>query len=157
MERSRADFVEGMGLAFERDGLPRIAGRLLGLLLLSPGPRSLDDLAGTLSVSKSSASTNARLLTARIGVLQRVSVPGDRRDYYQVADAVHGTLLEASVTRLERIRSLVTRALDGGAAGSREGEARLEQMRAFCEHVLGALHQARESWEPPLEPARRSS
>ncbi|MGD2069278.1 MAG: MarR family transcriptional regulator [Gemmatimonadota bacterium] len=156
MEPSRADFVEGMGLAFERDGLPRIAGRLLGLLLLSPEPRSLDDLAGTLSVSKSSASTNARLLSARLGLLRRVSVPGDRRDYYEVAERVYGNLLESSVTRLERIRSLVSRALDRDAAGSREGEVRLEQMRAFCEHVLAALHHARESWEP-REPARRSS
>ena len=54
-----------MGVALESDGLPRIAGRIFGLLLVSEDARSLDDLAAELRVSKGSVSTNARLLEQR--------------------------------------------------------------------------------------------
>ena len=62
MDTKTAGFIERMGLAFESDGLPRIAGRIFGLLLLSEDCRSLDELAAELKVSKGSVSTNARLL-----------------------------------------------------------------------------------------------
>ena len=35
MNAQTVDFIERMGLALESDGLPRIAGRIFGLLLLS--------------------------------------------------------------------------------------------------------------------------
>jgi len=84
MDSRTERFIEQMGLAMEADGHSRIAGRLLGLLLLSPGHRSLDELAASLGVSKASISTNARRLEER-GVLERVARPGDRRDYYRIA------------------------------------------------------------------------
>ena len=83
MDTKTADFIDRMGLALESDGLPRIAGRIFGLLLVSEDCRSLDDLASELRVSKGSVSTNARLLEQR-GVLERNSRPSDRRDYYRV-------------------------------------------------------------------------
>src|SRR5215210_7376371 len=83
MDAQTVNFVERMGLVLEADGLPRIAGRIFGLLLVSEEARSLDDLASELRVSKGSASTNARLLEQR-GLLERVCRPADRRDYYAV-------------------------------------------------------------------------
>ena len=55
-------FVESLGLLAERYGMPRIAGRMIGLLLTDGGEHTLDDFAERLRVSKASASTNARLL-----------------------------------------------------------------------------------------------
>src|SRR5437870_2290503 len=55
MNSTHARFVDRMGEIAERDGLSRIAGRLFGALLISPAPRSLDDLAEQLGVSKASA------------------------------------------------------------------------------------------------------
>ena len=55
-------FIEAMGLAHEEDRLPRIAGRLIGLLILSPDPVRFDHLAERLRVSRASISTNTRLL-----------------------------------------------------------------------------------------------
>ncbi|MBA2573067.1 MAG: hypothetical protein H0V06_08480, partial [Gemmatimonadetes bacterium] len=57
MEPAVEQFVERMGLFFEDDGHPRIAGRMFGFMLLSPEPCSLDDLAEQLQVSKASVST----------------------------------------------------------------------------------------------------
>src|SRR3954464_5074009 len=83
MDAETVSFIERMGLTLELEGLPRIAGRIFGLLLVSEGARSLDDLAAELRVSKGSVSTNARLLEQR-GMLERVCRPADRRDYYSV-------------------------------------------------------------------------
>ncbi len=76
-------FIEAMGLAHEEDRLPRIAGRLVGLLILSPDPVRFDRLAERLRVSRASISTNTRLLE-NMGVIQRVTRPGDRRDYFKI-------------------------------------------------------------------------
>src|SRR5688500_12893753 len=74
-------FVEAMGLYFERVGVPRIGGRILGLLMVTEGPISLDRMAVLLHVSRASISTNMRqFITA--GLCQHFGVPGDRRHYY---------------------------------------------------------------------------
>jgi DNA-binding transcriptional regulator GbsR (MarR family) len=99
-------FVERMGLAAETDGLPRIAGRVFGTLLLSAEPLSLDELTTTLGVSKASVSTDARRLLES-GVIERVGRPGDRRDYYQIATDFFTRLISYRVSRWIALRDLV--------------------------------------------------
>lgn len=65
-------FVEDIGLYFEHMGLPRMAGRVLGVLLISDPPeQSLNDLVEELQASKSSMSTTTRLLS-EMGLIERV-------------------------------------------------------------------------------------
>lgn len=76
-------FIEDIGLFFEQMGMPRMAGRILGVLLISDPPaQSITDLAQKLSTSKSSISIMARLLVER-GLVERVASPIPRRDYYR--------------------------------------------------------------------------
>ena len=76
-------FVEDIGLFFEQMGLPRMAGRIIGALLISDSPsQSITDLAEKLKASKSSISIMARLLVER-GLIERVASPVPRRDYYR--------------------------------------------------------------------------
>jgi DNA-binding transcriptional regulator GbsR (MarR family) len=102
MHQDVQGFIERMGLLMEQDGLPRIAGRIYALMLVSPDACSLDDIAESLGVSKASVSNDARMLE-RFGLIERVSRPGDRRDYYQV----HATSLERTLSvRLERMHQM---------------------------------------------------
>jgi DNA-binding transcriptional regulator GbsR (MarR family) len=101
-----SDFIEHMGLVAEADGLSRIAGRLFGALLLADAPRSLDDLAERLGVSKASVSTDIRRLRDR-GVAERVGRPGDRRDYYQLAPDFFTRIIRFRVARWARLHQLV--------------------------------------------------
>jgi MarR family len=76
-------FIEDIGLYFEQMGLPRMAGRILGALLISEPPsQSITDLSERLTASKSSISIMARLLVER-GLIERVASPMPRRDYYR--------------------------------------------------------------------------
>lgn len=138
--------VERMGLEAEADGLPRISGRILGYLLLNTEARSLDDLAEGLLISKTSASANARLLE-RIGAVERVSRPGDRRDYYRVAGDLHVRMMARRMARLGAMRDLVEEALDSEAAGSPDVRHRLETFASFFEHMLDVVREARRRWE----------
>ncbi|MDY7229509.1 GbsR/MarR family transcriptional regulator [Hyalangium rubrum] len=78
-------FIESLGLHFEDQGIPRIGGRMLGLLMLAPKPLSLGTIAELLQVSPASVSTNVRRFHAK-GLVQEISYPGDRRHYYVFSD-----------------------------------------------------------------------
>jgi DNA-binding transcriptional regulator GbsR (MarR family) len=76
-------FVEDISLYFEQMGLPRTAGRVLGVLLIcDPPEQSLTDLCERLQSSKSSVSTTTRLLT-EMDLIERVPSPVPRQVYFQ--------------------------------------------------------------------------
>ena len=76
-------FIEDISLYFEQMGLPRMAGRVLGVLLISDPPaQSLTDLCEILQASKSSISTTTRLLT-EMGLIERAPSPVPRQVYFQ--------------------------------------------------------------------------
>jgi hypothetical protein len=76
-------FIEDIGLFFEQMGMPRIAGRMIGYLLVAdPEAQSVNDITEALKASKSSISVMARLLVDN-GLIERVASPVPRRDYYR--------------------------------------------------------------------------
>jgi len=105
MTREQTQFIEHMGQLAEGEGLPRIAGRILGVLMLDAHTRSLDELALQLAVSRASISTNGRLLQG-MGLIQRVTVPGDRRDYWCIADP-SSTLLAVGIRRMRLMHTAI--------------------------------------------------
>jgi len=76
-------FVEDIGLFFERMGLTRMAGRVLGVLLISdPAAQSLTEISEALEASKSAISTATRLLV-EANLIEQVPSPLPRRDYFR--------------------------------------------------------------------------
>ena len=53
-EKAIAEFVERMGLVTQADGLPRIAGRIMGLMIVHGGSFGFTELTERLSVSRAS-------------------------------------------------------------------------------------------------------
>jgi DNA-binding transcriptional regulator GbsR (MarR family) len=132
-------FVERAGLLWENDGLPRIAGRIFGLTLLSPRPLGLDEIAEALGVSKASVSNDTRLLE-RLGFVARVSQPGDRKDYYQSSDRSFEHVVAERVRWLEELERLIT---DGRAiAASPIVRSRLGELSSAARHVTRGLARA---------------
>ncbi|MGV3709582.1 MAG: GbsR/MarR family transcriptional regulator [Gemmatimonas sp.] len=109
-EADRDWFVSRMGRSSEQDGFTRIAGRLFGYLLLSEEPRSIQELATSLGVSKASVSTEARRWVEH-GMLERVPRPEDRRDFYQVAPDFFRRLVQYRIARWENAHGAVKEAL----------------------------------------------
>ncbi len=109
MSQAEDEFIEIMGRHFEEEGVPRIAGRLFGLLMLGERDCSLDELSDRLQVSKGSVSSNARLLEVW-GVAVRVTRPGDRRDFYRIAPDMRDRLIQRQVSRIELFIERIERA-----------------------------------------------
>lgn len=109
MHKAVEQFVERMGVMLEADGVPRIAGRIFGFLLVHPSAFSLDELAEQLKVSKASVSTNARLLE-QLGVVERIAAPGDRRDYYQMGGDAWERMLRVAQRKWEAMRRVLREA-----------------------------------------------
>jgi DNA-binding transcriptional regulator GbsR (MarR family) len=100
------EFVERLAVAHEADSLPRIAGRIFGLLLICEREMSLDELARELGASKGSASVNTRLLEQR-GFVERISRPADRRDYYRIMPDLFERTMEQRLARWYRFHEIV--------------------------------------------------
>ncbi len=129
-------FVERMGLMMEADGLPRSAGRIFGFLLLTETPFSLDEMAEKLQVSKASVSTNARLLE-QAGLLDRISSPGDRRDFYRMRPDAWEQMLRVARRRWEVMHGAL---VEGEAALPEEmtvARGRLAEAARFHAFLLG--------------------
>ena len=82
-QQEAKNFVEEVGIAFEQTGLPRMAGRVFGWLLISDPPyQSSTELAEALMASKGSISTTTRLLI-QLGLAERFVIPGERHDNFR--------------------------------------------------------------------------
>jgi DNA-binding transcriptional regulator GbsR (MarR family) len=145
MHDAELEFIERMGRALEAEGMPRIAGRLFGLLLLRDGPFSLDELATGLQVSRASISTNGRLLE-RSGIAERTGLPGDRRDYYCLAPDAPDRVFEAARTRTRGMRELLETSAAALPPGLERGRERLEGMAALYGFFEGEMSSMLERW-----------
>ena len=146
MTSANQDFIERMGLTLEEDGLPRIAGRIFGLLLLSDEPHSLDDLAAELQVSKGSVSTNARLLEQR-GLLEQVCRPGDRRDYYRVPSELFLHTMALGLERWARFHATIASARASLPVRSPEVRERLDEYTRAYAFMSRVIREALTGWE----------
>jgi predicted transcriptional regulator len=138
-------FVEQLAVLLEADGLPRVAGRLFGVLLVSAEARSLDELAAQLRVSKASISVNARLLEQR-GVVERVGRQADRRDYYRIGDDILERTLEQRIGRWRRFHETIAGARETCVIKHDVVRARLEAMDHVYQHMLDATTRALNEW-----------
>lgn len=103
-------YIEEIGLYHEYQGISRIAGRIMGLLMVTEGTLSAEQIASTLQVSLGSVSTNIRLLL-RSGHVEKKSITGDRVTYYIYSE---NALEREFLSSIERVHSL-KKALEKGA------------------------------------------
>jgi len=140
-------FVEEVGILFEQTGMPRMAGRILGWLSVSDPPhQTTSNLAEALMASKGSISTMTRFLI-RIGLIERISLLGQRRDYFCNKTGACHQLLGDSVEQIKTFRQLMERGLDLTEDKAHANRQWLEEMRdmyVFMEREFPALV---ERWE----------
>jgi DNA-binding transcriptional regulator GbsR (MarR family) len=152
MDARTLQFTDRLALLFENDGLPPIAGRIFGLLLLSDDALSLDQLAESLGVSKASASTNARLL-AQLGVVEQVRRQGSRRDYYRMAPDLFERSMAQRLARWRRFTEVIGEGRRTLPLRSTEVRRRLEQYESGFSYMADAIGRAMLEWR--RVPSRR--
>jgi len=146
LEPEVADFVERMGLAYEHMGIARTAGRLFGLLMIVDEPQCLDGLAKTLQVSKASISTNVRMIY-RMGLVSRITRPGDRRDYYRVRPGALERAVERRVAATREFIDLAQMGIDAVGEAHPAGRERLVEMRDYYRFMADGLRDLADRWK----------
>ncbi|TVT44308.1 MarR family transcriptional regulator [Amycolatopsis rhizosphaerae] len=106
----------------EEYGVPPIAGRILGwLMICDPPEQSAGQIAAAIGASKASLATNMRLLTEAKFVRRR-SRPGERTHYYQVDDNAWETVVRRRLAGLAGFRDLAADGMALAGAGSDRAE-----------------------------------
>lgn len=126
-------FVEDFALVYERWDLPRVGAKILGFLLVcDPPEKTQPELAEYLGASKGSISTMTRLLE-QLGMLERVSVPGERKTRYRIRPDAWTRSVEESIERGQSLETVAHRGrelLDGAPERRKQ---RLDDVLAYAE------------------------
>jgi len=127
----------------EENGIPRIGGKIIGLLMVSREPLSFDEIAETLKVSRGSVSTNTRFLE-QAGVIRRVSRLGERRDLFEIADNVHQRVLEKTLRNQRRALALAEQSRREIPASESYARSSLKNMEEFFTSAIEATEKTLE-------------
>lgn len=114
-EKIKNDVIKNFGVAYRAFGLSKLMGHIVALLIYSPEPISLEEIAKSLHRSKGPVSQILRRLRDK-NLIRRVWQPTSRKDFYEIQPEVfenaYRTNLELvkSNTRLARqLKSMVSK------------------------------------------------
>jgi DNA-binding transcriptional regulator GbsR (MarR family) len=141
----KSDFIEKFCMVAEQDGFPRIAGRIMGFLLINEGPYTLDELADDLEISKTSASTNTRLLEQH-GIIDKVVKSGDRRDFYRLAEDHWERMFDVAMKRMQKFHDVIGRTIESLPQSEAYGRKRLVEAQRFHAFILNNFEHRIEEW-----------
>ncbi|PLY16882.1 MAG: transcriptional regulator [Sedimenticola sp.] len=146
-EHAVEEFVERLGLVAQADGLPRIAGRIMGFLVIHGGPYSFSELAEHLKVSRGSISSNTRLLES-LGVIERITRPGERQDYFQMRPHPYMELVRGLQSRLNKARQVVADAQRKLPEDWSDAQTRLAELGDFYSRLVDSTEMMVSSGKP---------
>lgn len=142
-------FIENMGLHYEEYGVPRIGGRIMGLLMFAQRPYSADEIADALQVSRSSISTNLRTLLMA-DLIEKVSLPGERVDYFLFSPDAWQHALEMRLAGSFALREMAEETLEE-LQDDNPARARLEQLRDWSELLEKTVRSFHNKWQSRQE------
>lgn len=139
------EWVERVSMYLARDGVPPIAGRVLGwLMVCDPPEQSAGQISDAIGASRASLTSNLRLLTT-MGFLSSRTRPGNRTTYYRMADDAWSIVVRRQI---EAMASFLDLSRDGIALAGPGNDARVRQAHRTFEWMAAAFAAA-----PPLTPA----
>lgn len=114
LDSATYEMIEAGGRTAQSFGINRLLGQLYMFLFMCPDPASLDVIAESLGVSKASVSIACRQLESW-GVLRKVWMKGDRKDYYEaitdISQIINNGLLAAINKKLASAQNQIQRSM----------------------------------------------
>ncbi len=146
-ELEKQQYAEEVGIFLEQGGMPRMAGRVLGWLTVAEPPhQTMSNLTVALQASKGSISTMTRLLI-QIGLIERISLPGQRRDYFRIKADTWDQKLKESLEQTTAFRQLSERGLALVKDTDNSNRRWLEEQRDMYTFFEQELPTLLERWE----------
>lgn len=139
-------FIEKFATAWDSLNASRMEGRVLGLLIISDEPHlSAHRIAHLLQASAGAVSMATRSLVS-IGIINRHTVPGDRRHFFRVEDDVWGTFLAGERDNLRRMAAVIRGGLHTEAGKRPSPHRRLVIAERYMTWLRGYQRQMIEDW-----------
>jgi DNA-binding transcriptional regulator GbsR (MarR family) len=137
-------FIENMGMYFESYGIPRIGGRILGLLMVAHEPLSAENISSILKVSRASISTNFRVLLTS-GLAEKVTFPGDRTTYFAFPEIAWEKVMSVEIEAISAMKKIAQQGLN---ALSSEDSAynRMQGMINWADFLVEVYKNALVEW-----------
>ncbi|GAA3012422.1 transcriptional regulator [Streptosporangium longisporum] len=120
-------WVERVAMFLSADGLPPVAGRVLGwLMICDPPEQSAGQIGRAIGASPAALTTNMRVLQA-MGFVSRRTRPGERTAYYRVEEGAWERVVRRQIATLTAFREVAGDGMDligpDGARAARIREA----------------------------------
>jgi len=140
-------FVDHMSETFAALGFPRMAARVLFMIMCSEeSALTAAELADRLEVSPAAVSGAVRYL-AQIQMLRRERVPGSRRDRYRLPGDAWYEVSALKGTMFKIFSELAAEGVDALGGKQTEAGARVGQMRDFFEFIHQEMPSLLDRWE----------
>lgn len=141
------DFADAIAAFFAREGMPLIAGRVVGwLLICDPPEQTAAGLAEVLQVSRSSISSATRLLTPS-GLVEGIRRRGERQEFFRIAADGWSRMLLRRYEQTAAFRDLVAGGLAVLDDAPPERRERLENVHALYGFLAGELPALLQRWQ----------
>lgn len=141
-----AHVVEKFAALFETYGFPRMSGRILTQLMVSEGlGLTATELAEALQVSAAAVSTSTTYLV-QVGLVEKVRLPGERRDRYHLPDDAWYLATASKDTLYGRIAEMAAEAVSAVGGPRTVAGERFDQMRDFFEFLEHEVPVLVETW-----------
>jgi len=148
-QQIKQKFIQDFGEAYHAFGLPVLMGRIVGLLLFVETPISLTDIAAELGMSKGPVSQIMRRLKDH-NLINRVWVPGDRKDFYQADPNIFRNAFNNYITQIKGNLKLSNKYIqlldDNNIENSEAFKKRVEIMNKFYDLMIKHHNQFLDEW-----------
>ena len=136
--KARKDFVESWGSMGIFWGINRSMARIHALLIATEEPLTLDDICEELQISRGNASMCLKELR-HWGVIRRVHLTGERRDYYIAETDIWSMLFRIASERKKREFDPALSALREVLESTEPGDDLVRERLEGLEEILRAM------------------
>lgn len=139
LEPGRQLFIDKLGLYYENYGIPRIGGRIIGLILTAQAPVSAEEIVRALAVSRSSVSTNIRLLQMA-GFLEVSPRQSGKADCFTLSGDAWLNAITARIEGFKNLKAIAAQRLSNPDVGE-SASKKVQEMADWADAMIeGHLH-----------------
>lgn len=140
-------YIEDVGLFYERFGLAKMSGRILGLLMATDEEKvSFDDMVIQLQASKGSVSGNINFLLKQ-NLIEKFMVTGDRKSYYRFSNENVFSIIDNKLNATEYVKQIFVRGNDLHKDKESPKHKNITEVIQFYDFLADELPKLKDKWK----------
>ncbi len=144
-ETAAAEASERLALMLSENGLQKATARVMAAFLFAEAESvTASELAESLGISSGSVSGAIKMLST-VGLIERVPVPGSRREHHRLREGAWATLMSAKNGMLLAMLEAAEQGMETVEPGSRPAR-RLTEMHDFYTFMLREIPALLDRW-----------